>query len=369
MTAPLDGLRVVELGGIGPGPHAAMLLADLGADVVRIERPAGGLQVADATRDPVLRGRRSVHADLRDPDDLAGVLALLDRADVLIDGFRPGVTDRLGLGPDGLRARNPRLVYGRITGWGADGPLSQRAGHDLNYLAVTGVLHAIGPAERPAIPLNLVGDYGGGSLYLVLGILAALLERERSGLGQVVDAAIVDGVANLAQLVWGLRGQGLWQDRRGANLLDGGAPFYDTYACADGRHVAVGALEPPFYAQLLAGLGLAGEALPAQYDPAGWPTLRARFTAVFATRTRDEWAERFEATDACVTPVLTFAEAPKHPHVAARGSVGVVGDVEQAAAAPRLSRTPAVEPQRPPAPGSTDLAAAVRSWAGAAGTG
>lgn len=207
-----------------------MLLADLGADVVRVERPVGGLQVGDPTRDPVLRGRRSVQTDLRDPEDLAGLLAVLDHADVLIDGFRPGVTDRLGLGPDTLAARNPRLVYGRVTGWGADGPLSRRAGHDLNYLSLTGVLHAIGPAERPTIPLNLVGDYGGGSLYLVIGILAALAERGRSGRGQVVDAAIVDGVANLAQLVWGLRGQGLWNDRRAANLLDGGAPFYDTYA-------------------------------------------------------------------------------------------------------------------------------------------
>ncbi|MFA9444514.1 CaiB/BaiF CoA transferase family protein [Egicoccus sp. AB-alg6-2] len=364
MSTALQGLRVVELGGIGPGPHAAMVLADLGADVVRIERPAGGLQLGDPTRDPVLRGRRSVHADLRDADDLEAVLTLLDHADVLVDGFRPGVTDRLGLGPEALARRNPRLIYGRITGWGAEGPLSQRAGHDLNYLSLTGVLHAIGPRERPSVPLNLVGDYGGGSLYLVIGILAALAERERSGLGQVVDAAIVDGVANVAQLVWGMRGQGLWNDERGTNLLDGGAPFYDTYACADGRHVAVGALEPAFYAQLLVGLGLDGQDLPAQYDVAGWPQLRRRFTEVFATRPRDAWAAVFADTDACVTPVLGFDEAPEHPHLAARGTITEVDGVPQAAPAPRLSRTPAVAPTRAPAPGSTGLAEAVADWRG-----
>jgi alpha-methylacyl-CoA racemase len=353
---------VVELGGIGPGPHAGMLLADLGADVVRIERPAGGLQLGDATRDPLLRGRRSVHADLRDAGDLAGVLGLLDHADVLIDGFRPGVTDRLGLGPEDLAARNPRLVYARITGWGADGPLAQRAGHDLNYLALTGVLAAIGPAERPAVPLNVVGDFGGGSLYLVVGILAALMERERSGRGQVVDAAIVDGVVNLAQLLWGMRGQGMWADRRAANLLDGGAPFYDVYLCADGRHVAVGALEPQFYAALLDGLGLEAEDLPPQYDPSGWPRLRARFAEVFATRSRDEWAGHFADTDACVSPVLTFEEAGAHPHLAARRSVVEVDGMAQSAPAPRLSRSPAVPPARGPEQGSTDLHELLKVW-------
>jgi alpha-methylacyl-CoA racemase len=361
VTGALQGLRVVELGGIGPAPHAAMLLADLGADVVRIERPAGGLTLGDPARDVVLRGRRSVHADLRDPDDLADVLALLDAADVIIDPFRPGVTDRLGLGPDALTERNPRLVYARMTGWGADGPLSQRAGHDLNYLSLTGVLHAIGSDEQPSVPLNVVGDYGGGSLYLVVGVLAALFERERSERGQVVDAAIVDGVVSLAQLIWSMRGQGLWQDRRRSNLLDGGAPFYDTYACADGGHVAVGAIEPQFYAALLEGLGLADEDLPGQFDLAGWPRLRARLVEVFAARTRDEWAEVFAGTDACVTPVLTFDEAPGHPHLAARGAIVEVDGLRQAAPAPRLSRTPATAGS-PPSPGSTELDALRREW-------
>ncbi|HSK24110.1 MAG TPA: CaiB/BaiF CoA-transferase family protein [Egicoccus sp.] len=361
MTGALHGLRVVELGGIGPAPHAAMLLADLGADVVRVERPSGGLALGDPTRDVVLRGRRSVHADLRDPDDLAAVLALVDRADVLIDPFRPGVTDRLGLGPDVLADRNPRLVYARMTGWGADGPLADRAGHDLNYLSLTGVLHAIGSDEQPAVPLNVVGDYGGGSLYLAVGVLAALFERERSGRGQVVDAAIVDGVASLAQLVWSMRGQGLWQDRRRSNLLDGGAPFYDTYACADGGHVAVGAIEPQFYAALLDGLGLADEDLPVQFDLAGWAHLRARFAEVFLTRSRDEWAAVFAGTDACVTPVLSFDEAASHPHLAARGTIVEVDGLRQAAPAPRLSRTPA-SAGAPPLPGSTDLDTVRRDW-------
>lgn len=360
---PLAGVRVVELGGIGPGPHAAMLLADLGADVVRIERPTGGLLLGDPTRDTMLRGRRSVTADLRSEADLAKVRALLGAADVLIDGFRPGVTDRLGIGPDALLATHPRLVYARITGWGADGPWSQQAGHDLNYLSVTGVLQAIGTTEGgPVMPLNLVGDFGGGSLYLVVGIVSALFERERSGRGQVVDAAIVDGVVSLAQMVWSLRSQGLWSDTPGANLLDGGAPFYATYPCADGRYVAIGPLEPQFYAQLLDGLGLAGEALPDQYDPAGWPVLRARFAEVLATRTRDEWAEVFAGSDACVTPVLTFEEARSHPHLAARQVVVEVDGMVQAAPAPRLSRTPGRLPGPPPALGSTAIDDVLDAW-------
>ncbi len=366
MAGPLADVRVVELGGIGPGPHAGMLLADLGADVVRLERPAGGLAVADPARDPVLRGRRSVTVDLREATQRDEVLAMLDHADVLIDGFRPGVTDRLGLGPQILAERNPRLIYGRMTGWGADGPWSQQAGHDLNYLSITGVLHAIRTDDaRPAIPLNLVGDYGGGSLYLVVGILAALHERERSGRGQQVDAAIVDGVASLAQLVWGMRSQGLWSDRPAANLLDSGAPFYDTYVCADGRYVAVGALEPPFYAQLLDGLGLADADLPEQYDPSGWPALRETFTNAFVSRPRDEWAEVFAGTDACVTPVLTFEEARSHPHLAERGTLEEVDGVVQAAPAPRLSRSVEPEPGRPPQPGSSDLSTIIDGWGSA----
>jgi alpha-methylacyl-CoA racemase len=363
-TGPLDGVRVVELGGIGPGPHAAMLLADLGADVVRIERPGGGLgALPDPSRDPVMRGRRSVTADLRDPDDLGQVLRLLDRADVLIDGFRPGVTDRLGIGPATLAQRNPRLIYGRMTGWGAEGPRSRRAGHDINYLSITGVLHAIGTeGARPTAPLNLVGDYGGGSLYLVVGILAALHERERSGRGQEVDAAIVDGVASLAQLVWGMRSQGIWTDQPASNLLDTGAPFYDTYVCSDGRYVAVGALEPQFYAQLLAGLGLDAEELPAQYDRAGWPTLRERFTQAFAASSRDEWAAVFADTDACVTPVLTFEEARSDPHLAARATITTIDEVPQAAPAPRLSRSTTDQPRGVSRRGSTTVAEVVDDW-------
>lgn len=362
MAGPLAGLRVVELGAIGPGPHAAMLLADLGADVVRIERPAGGLRLLpDGAADWLLRGRRRVAADLKEAAGRRLALRLVARADVLIEGFRPGVTERLGLGPDECRAANPRLVYARMTGWGQQGPLAQRAGHDLNYLAVTGVLHALGTAGAPPPPpLNLVGDFGGGSLYLVLGILAALWERERSGAGQVIDAAIVDGVSSLAQMVWALRGPGLWSDRREANLLDGGAPFYDTYACADGRYVAVGALEPQFYQELLNGLGLADADLPAQYDRAGWPVLRSAFTQAFASRDRDEWVRRFADTDACVTPVLSFAEAPAHPQLAARGTLTTLDGVVQAAPAPRFSRTVPDLPAPPPS--GDDTAAVLRDW-------
>lgn len=363
MPGPLSGLRVVELGGIGPGPHGAMLLADLGADVVRIERPAGGLRVDDAAAaDWLLRGRRSMAADLKDPAGLDTVRQLLDRADVLIDCFRPGVTERLGVGPDGCLARNPRLIYARMTGWGQDEQRSQRAGHDINYLSLTGVLHAIGTAgARPTAPLNLVGDFGGGSLYLVMGVLAALWERERSGRGQIVDAAVVDGTTSLAQMVWVLRAQGAWSDRPASNLLDTGAPFYDTYVCADGRYIAVGALEPQFYAQLLAGLGLDPDQLPSQLDRDGWPELRERFAAAFAARSRAEWTEIFAGTDACVTPVLTFAEAAVDPQLTARGTLTTIGGVLQAAPAPRFSRSTPGQPTAPPMPGA-DTQDVLRDW-------
>jgi alpha-methylacyl-CoA racemase len=353
---PLAGLKVVELAGIGPGPHAAMILADLGADVVRIDRPAGGLRLGGTDApDPTLRGRRRVAANLKDPAGRETVLRLVERADVLLEGYRPGVTERLGVGPADCLARNPRLVYARMTGWGQDGPLSTRAGHDINYISLTGALHAIGRAgERPVPPLNLVGDFGGGSMLLVIGVLAALWEAQRSGKGQVVDAAMVDGASLLVQMVWGMRAQGLWADERQTNLLDGHAPFYDTYTCADGRHVAVGALEPQFYAALLSGLGLDGEELPAQHDREGWPVLRARFTEVFATRTRDEWAEVFAGTDACVTPVLAFDEVPKHPHVAARATIVERDGVPQAAPAPRFDRTPTTLPGPATAPENVD---------------
>jgi len=363
MPGPLVGLRVIELAGIGPGPHAAMLLGDLGADVIRVERPSGGkqiLQLAPTADDQMLRGRRSVMLDLKDPAGRETVLRLVERADVLIEGLRPGVIERLGVGPADCHARNPRLVYARMTGWGQDGPLADRAGHDITYIALTGALHAIGTAGgKPVPPLNLVGDFGGGSMFLVLGVLAALWERDRSGAGQVVDAAMVDGVSVLAQMFWSLRACGLWSDQRGTNLLDSGTPFYDTYACADGHYVAVGALEPQFYAALLEGLGLIGEDLPGQLDQAGWPVLRQRFTDVFATRSRDEWVAVFEGTDACVAPVLSFAEVSTHPHIAARGTVITVDGVPQAAPAPRFSRTRPERPAPPPKPGAdtTDVLA------------
>jgi alpha-methylacyl-CoA racemase len=352
VAGPLAGLKIVELAGLGPAPHAAMILADLGASVVRVDRPSGGLQIgAPDAPDPTLRGRRRVAADLKDPAGLDTVLRLVERADVLLEGYRPGVTERLGVGPADCHARNPRLVYGRMTGWGQDGPLAARAGHDINYISLTGALHAIGRSgQRPVPPLNLVGDFGGGSMLLVIGVVAALWEAQRSGRGQVVDAAMVDGTSVLLQLVWGLLAQEIWTDERDTNLLDGSAPFYDTYTCADGRHVAVGALERQFYAALLAGLEIDPAELPDQYDREGWPALRARFTAIFVTRTRDEWATTFEDTDACVTPVLAFREVAQHPHLAARGTIVTADGVPQAAPAPRFSRTTAELPVAQQAP-------------------
>jgi alpha-methylacyl-CoA racemase len=344
-AGPLAGVKVVELGGIGPGPHAAMILADLGADVVRIDRP-GGLRLGDQPAlDPTLRGRRTVAVNLKDPMGVETALRLVAKADVLLEGYRPGVTERLGVGPADCRARNPRLVYARMTGWGQDGPLAARAGHDINYLSLTGALHAIGRAgQRPVPPLNLVGDFGGGSMLGVIGVLAALFEAQRSGRGQVVDVAMVDGASLLAQMIWGLLAQGIWRDQPEANLLDGHAPFYDTYACADGRFVAVGCLEPQFYAALLQGLEIDPAELAGQYDLEGWPALRARLTAAFAARSRDDWAKVFEGTDACVTPVLAFGEVATHPHLAARATIVERDGVTQAAPAPRFSRTPAEVP-------------------------
>jgi alpha-methylacyl-CoA racemase len=356
-------VRVVELAGLGPAPHAAMILGDLGADVVRVERPPGrGLRLVDSEHDHLLRNRRSVTADLATDPGRALVLALAERADVLIEGLRPGVAERLGVGPQDCRARNDRLVYARMTGWGQHGPWSRHVGHDLNYLSVTGLLHAVGRAgEPPPPPLNLVADLGGGSMFCVTGVLAALVERATSGRGQVIDVAMVDGVGALAQMIWALRGAGNWSQDREANLLDGGAPFYATYPCADGRYVAVGALEPHFYADLLAGLGLDAGQLPAQYDRAGWPQLRRRFAEVFGAHDRDHWATRFEGTQACVTPVLTFAEAPTHPHAAAREAFVTMDGVVQPAPAPRFDRTPAPTPREPRPPGA-DTAEVLRDW-------
>lgn len=342
-----------------------MLLGDLGGDVVRIERLEGGLRVLPAGQpDWQLRSRRSITLDLKGAADLAAAQWLIDAADVLIDPFRPGVTERLGLGPDECCARNPRLVYARMTGWGQRGPRAHTAGHDINYLALSGVLSAIGPRERPIPPLNLVGDYGGGSLYLALGILAALWERDRSGHGQVVEAAIVDGVTSLSQSLWAMRSAGEWADEREANLLDGAAPYYTVYECADGRHVAVGALEPQFYRVLLMGLGLAQDDLPDRADRAHWPELRERFAAVFKTRPREVWATRFAGTDACVTPVLELAEAESEPHLLARGTVRRFRGVAQAASAPRFSRSTPSDPA-PPSSESSSLDELFERWADA----
>ncbi len=351
---PLRGVRVVELAGIGPGPYACMLLADLGAEVLRVDRPGAG--PGPVRHDLLGRGRRSVALDLKRPEGTEVVLRLVERADALVEGYRPGVAERLGLGPDACLARNSRLVYARMTGWGQHGPLAGRVGHDINYLGLTGALAAIGePGRKPVPPLNLVADFGGGALFLVLGLLAALVERAGSGRGQVVDAAMVDGVSSLLTMFYGLRAAGQWRDERGSNLLDGGAPWYDTYRCADGRYVAVGALEPQFWAALVGTLGLAD--LPEQYDVAGWPELRRRLAETFGTRTRDEWAAVFAEVDACVTPVLALAEAAGHPQLAARATIVRAGGVPQPAPAPRFSRTPGGLTAAPPSPGAHTRAA------------
>jgi alpha-methylacyl-CoA racemase len=360
-AGPLTGIRVVELTGLGPGPYACMLLAELGADVLRIDRPGGGTHLVRPEQELLHRSRPCAAIDLKVPAGRDAVLRLVESADVLVEGLRPGVTERLGLGPDECLGRNPRLVYARMTGWGQSGPLSGRAGHDINYLGLTGALHAIGPADKPVPPLNIGADFGGGSMFLVVGVLAALLERAGSGRGQVVDAAMVDGAASLITMVHGMLGAGLWQDRRQANLLDGGAPFYDTYACRDGAHVAVGAIEPQFYAQLLDGLGLTGELPGGQYDVAHWPEQRRMIADVLATRTRDEWAANFAGTDACLTPVLALLEAPAHPHLAARGSFVEVEGRRQPGPAPRFSRTPGTLRGAPRWPGE-DTAEALRAW-------
>jgi alpha-methylacyl-CoA racemase len=339
-NGPLAGLRVIELAGIGPGPFAAMILADLGAEVIRIDRPGTAASTIPPALDTLRRSRTSVVLNLRTDAGAAAVLDLVETADVLIEGLRPGVTERLGLGPEQCLARNPKLVYGRMTGWGRDGPLAVSAGHDISYLALTGALHAMGRAgEGPAIPLNLVGDFGGGSLYLVVGVLAGVFEAARSGRGQVVDAAIVDGAANLTAVLHGMMAAGLWRDERGSNELDSGRPWYDVYQTADGKHVAVGAIEPQFYAEFVALLGLQPEALD-RSAPESWPAIRAELARIFATRTRDEWAAVFDGTDACVSPVLSFGEAPHHPHIAERGTFIDVDGVMQPAPAPRFSRTP-----------------------------
>jgi alpha-methylacyl-CoA racemase len=350
---PLDGVRVIEIASLAPAPFGCMILSDLGADVLRVDRADSCGPGAVARPDPLSRGRRSIGIDLKNAEGIGLLLRLTDAADVLVEGFRPGVAERLGFGPQVCAARNPAMVFARMTGWGQDGPLAATAGHDIDYIAISGALFPIGRAgERPAAPVNLLGDFGGGGMLLALGVLAALIERARSGLGQVVDAAMVDGSALLTSFLYGLRAAGVWQDARGVNLLDGGAPFYDTYETADGGYVAVGALEAKFYAELLAGLGLSDAGLPGQHDRAGWPVLRDRFASVFLTRTRQEWAAVFAGSDACVAPVLGLAEAPHHPHAVARDAFVDIGGLVQPAPAPRFSRTAAQHPAAPPVPGA-----------------
>ncbi len=363
----LSGIRVVEFEAIGPGPFGAMLLADMGADVLRIDRPeapadlgpkrAGGKRV-----DVTGRGRRSVTLDLKQPDAQRAALELIARADVVIEGFRPGTMERLGLGPDVALARNPKLVYGRMTGWGQTGPMAERAGHDLNYIALSGVLSGIGRAgEAPVPPLNLVGDYGGGGMLLALGVVAAVLNVHRGGKGQVVDAAMTEGAAQLGAVIWGLLASGNWQEERQSNVLDGGAPWYDSYRTLDGKYMSIGPVEGRFYGELLVRLGLAGKDLPAQYDRKGWPVLRQQFEAVFLTRTRDAWCATFEGSDACWAPVLGFSEAPNHPQHRARGSFIDIDGVVQPAPAPRFQATPS-EVRGPAPTRGQHGATALRDW-------
>ena len=365
---PLDGVRVIELAGLGPCPMCGMLLAELGAAVLRIDRvtPSGLGFDLDAEDDLLHRSRPAVAVDLRRPEGVELVLALAGRADVLIEGFRPGVMERLGLGPDACARRNPRLVFGRITGWGQTGPLAESAGHDLDYIALTGALHAIGRAGQPPTPpLNLVGDFGGGALYLAVGVLAALVEARQSGRGQVVDAAMVDGAASLLTAAYALRAAGLANDRRGTNVLDGGAHYYDVYETRDGRYLAVAAIEPKFYAELLRRLDLDPGALP-QAPRKGWPARKAALAAVFRTRTRDEWMAVFEGSDACVAPVLDMDEAPRHPHNRARDTFVRRAGRWQPNAAPRFSRTPS-RVRGDPAPAGSGAREALRAWGVGAG--
>ena len=352
---PLTGLRVLELASIGPGPLCAMLLADLGATVVRIDRvePSGLGVPMDVKFDVSGRNRRSVALDIKQPAGRDAALRLIDRADVLIEGWRPGVAERLGLGPADCHARNPGLVFGRMTGFGQTGPLAQAAGHDLNYIALTGALHAIGGKDKPVPPLNLVGDYGGGALYLAFGLLAAIFERSRSGQGQVVDAAMVDGASSLMSIFHGMVASGAWNPaERAANLLDGGAPFYDTYATADAQWVSIGSLEPKFFAELVQRIGMDPAYLKTQYDRRCWPAMRADITRLIAGKTRDAWSALLEGTDVCFAPVLRLDEVAKHPHAQARGGYIEVGGVTQPAPAPRFSRSQPAQPTAAVKPGS-----------------
>ncbi len=347
---PLAGITVVEIAGIGPGPFCAMMLADMGAEVIRVDRAenVSGGDPANPPADLNNRGRRSIGVDLKNPDGVAVVLDLVEQADALIEGFRTGVAERLGIGPEDCLARNPRIVYGRMTGWGQDGPLAGAAGHDINYIALAGALEPIGRrGEAPMPPLNLIGDYGGGGMLLAFGVVCGVLEAQRSGQGQVVDAAMVDGAAVLMTMTHALRAMGVWNDERGTNLLDTGAHFYNVYEAADGKYVAIGSIEPQFYAELLRLTGLEGEELPWQHDRQEWPALKDRLAAIFKTKTRDEWRELMEGTDVCFAPVLSIPEAIEHPHNVDRGTFVEVAGIRQPGPAPRFSRT-APEISSPP---------------------
>ncbi|MBK1788656.1 CaiB/BaiF CoA transferase family protein [Prauserella cavernicola] len=347
-AGPLSGLKVIELAGLAPAPFACTILADLGADVIRVDRATPGEDVLGLPYDPLLRGRRTIGVNTKTPEGVELVLTLAEKADAFVEGFRPGVAERMGIGPEQVHARNPRLVYGRVTGWGQDGPLAQAAGHDINYLGLAGALEPIGRAgERPVPPVNFLGDFGGGGLFLAMGMLAALYERTSSGRGQVVDASMVDGAALLTTQLYGLKASGVWEGERGQNLLDGGAPCYDTYECADGKYVAVGALEMRFWAALVQVLDLDAEDLPVHLDQREWPRLREILAAEIAKYSRDELVAKAEGTDACLTPVLTPEEAARHPHNAERGTFVEIGGVVQPAPGPRFDRTPPATPEPP----------------------
>jgi alpha-methylacyl-CoA racemase len=354
MAGPLAGITVVELAGLGPAPYCGMLLADMGAEVIRIDR-AQNVSGGDPERPPgdlLARGRRSIGVDLKSPEGVEVVLALVETADALIEGFRPGVTERLGIGPDECLARNPRLVYGRMTGWGQDGPYASTAGHDINYIALAGALDPIGRAGGPPTPpLNLVGDFGGGGMMLAFGVACGIIEARTSGEGQVIDAAMVDGAASLMTMTHGFRAMGVWNDERGTNMLDTGAHFYDVYETADGRYVSIGSIEPQFYAELLRLTGLEGEELPWQLDRAHWPAMKERLADIFRSKTRDEWCALMEGTDVCFAPVLSIPEAVAHPHNVERGTFVEVAGVPQPGPAPRFVRTPADVPSPPAHPG------------------
>src|SRR5271167_439112 len=360
----LSGYKIVEFAGIGPAPMCAMLLADMGADVLRIDRAedaALGISL-DAKYSLLSRGRKSVAIDLKKPEGVAAAMKLVEKADALLEGFRPQVMERLGLGPDECLKRNPKLIYGRMTGWGQEGPLAHAAGHDINYIALSGVLASIGrKGEAPVPPLNLVGDFGGGALYLALGVVAGLLEAQKSGKGQVVDAAMVDGAASLLTAIYGMHASGMWSDKRGDNILDTGAHFYEVYETKDGKHVAIGSIEAKFYAELLRLSGLQGEELPHQQDRKSWPKMKARLKTLFRTKTRDEWCKIMEGSDICFAPVLSMSEAPNHPHMKHRGTFVEENGVTQPGPAPRFSRTPS-KIQRPPARPGEHTEEALREW-------